>query len=79
MRIPEGYKVQEIPKPVLLKLPENMGEFKFNIQAVGQQVQVVTHVHIKSDYIPVEYYSHLQQFFDLIVAKYSEFIVLQKQ
>jgi hypothetical protein len=77
--IPEGYKVQEMPKPLLLKLPENMGDFKYNIQCTGQQIQIVTNVAIKSQFIPVDYYTHLQQFFDTIVEKYAQMVVLQKQ
>jgi hypothetical protein len=76
--IPEGYKVQEMPKPLVMKMPENMGDFKYNIQCTGQQIQILTNVSIKTQYVPVEYYSHLQQFFDMIVEKYAQMIVLQK-
>jgi hypothetical protein len=79
LTIPDGYKVQEMPKPIVMKMPQDMGDFKFNIQCSGQQVQVVSNVSIKTQFVPVEYYSHLQQFFDMIVEKYAQMIVLQKQ
>jgi hypothetical protein len=79
LTIPDGYKVQEMPKPVMMKMPQDMGDFKFNIQCSGQQIQVVSNVSIKTQFIPVEYYTHLQQFFDMIVEKYAQMIVLQKQ
>jgi hypothetical protein len=79
LTIPDGYKVQEMPKPVLMKMPQEMGDFRYNIQASGQQIQVSTQVTIKSQFIPATYYSHLQQFFDTIVEKYAQMIVLHKQ
>jgi hypothetical protein len=77
--IPDGYKVQELPKALALKMPDNIGEFRYNIQCTGQQIQVVTNVAIKSQFIPVDYYFHLQEFFNKVVEKYAQVVVLQKQ
>lgn len=79
LTIPDGYKVHEMPKPIVMKMPHDIGEFKYNIQVSGQQIQILTQVTIKSQFVPVEYYSHLQQFFDTIVEKYAQRIVLNKQ
>jgi hypothetical protein len=78
IKIPEGYQVQELPKPVVVKMPHDIAEFKYNVQSQGHQIQVVTNVTIKGSYVPADYYPYLQQFYDQIVSKYSEFIVLQK-
>jgi hypothetical protein len=59
-------------------MPHDIAEFKYNVQSQGHQIQVVTNVTIKGSYVPADYYPYLQQFYDQIVSKYSEFIVLQK-
>lgn len=78
LRIPANYQVQEMPKPLLLSLPGNMGNFRYQITANGSQLQLATSVQMKNVFIPAEYFSHLQVFHDQIIAKYKEMIVLKK-
>ncbi len=78
LRIPANYQVQEMPKPLLLSLPGNMGNFRYQITANGPQLQLATSVQMKNVFIPAEYFSHLQAFHDQIIAKYKEMIVLKK-
>ncbi len=79
LRIPEGYQVQEIPKPVLFSLPDNMGVFRYQITVNESQLQLFTNVQFKAVFIPAYYYSHLQQFYDHVMGKYQEMIVLKKK
>ncbi len=79
LTLPDGYKLQEMPKPILIKLPHDMGDFRYHVQVIGQQVQVVTNVAIKSPFVPAEYYAHLQQFFDTVVEKHAQMLVLHRQ
>ncbi len=79
VQIPEGYEVQEMPKPLLLALPDNMGQFRYQTTVTGTQLQLLTTVVVKSTFISSYYYSHLQQFYDHIIGKYQEKIVLRKK
>lgn len=79
LKIPAGYQVQELPKPVSVRLPESMGDFKYVIQQNGNQIQLSSSVHTKAFLLPSEYYPYLKEFYNQITAKYNEFIVLQKQ
>ncbi len=78
LRIPDKYQIQEMPKPLLLSLPGNMGNFRYQATANGPQLQLVTSVQMKNALIPAEYFSHLQAFHDQIIAKYKEMVVLKK-
>lgn len=78
LRIPANYRVQEMPAPLLLSLPGNMGNFRYQITANGSQLQLVTNVQMKNVFIPADYFPHLQAFNDRIIAKYQEMVVLKK-
>lgn len=80
LRIPAGYQVQELPKSALVTLPDNMGTFRYQATVKeDSQLQLLTIVQLKTVFIPVYYYSHLQQFYDQIIGKYKEMIVLKKK
>ncbi len=79
LRIPEGYEVQELPKPTLVSLPDNMGTFRYQATVKDSQLQLFTNVQFKTVFIPAYYYSPLQQFYDQVIGKYKEMVVLKKK
>ncbi|MDJ1468525.1 DUF3857 and transglutaminase domain-containing protein [Cytophagaceae bacterium DM2B3-1] len=79
LHIPDGYEIQEIPKSALVSLPDNIGVFRYQTSLNGAQFQLSTQLQIKSVFIPVDYYSHLQQFYDHVIGKFGEMIVLKKK
>jgi len=76
--IPEGYTVEEAPKPVNLVLPDNGGRFSFLLQVTGNQIQVSSRLVLqKAIFLPQEY-DGLRLFYDKVVAKHAEQLVLIK-
>ena len=76
--LPEGYEVEEIPQPLVMSLPDGSCKFIYNISPVGNKLQVVSRLMIKkSIYLPDEY-PLLKQFFDQIVAKQAEQVVIKR-
>jgi hypothetical protein len=77
--LPEGYVVDEMPKNVIVELPEKGGRFSFMTAQNGNVIQVSSKISIrKSLYMPEEY-PHLKEFYHQIVSKHAEQIVLKKQ
>ncbi len=76
--IPEGYSVDETPKNAIIKLPNNGGSFRFMISVSGNTLNVVSSVNIKQTLFLPDEYAGIKQFYDLIVAKHAEQIVLKK-
>lgn len=76
--LPEGYQVEEMPKPALVSLPDNSARFQYYIQANGNAVQVMSKLSISKDLFLPEEYHQLREFYNLIVAKQSEQLVLKK-
>jgi len=78
MTIPDGYEVDELPKPAIVRLNETDGVFQYLVQKNENQIQLRSRVKLnKATFAPTEYNS-LREFFDMIVKKQSEQIVLKK-
>jgi len=76
--IPEGFKIEEQPKNAIISLPENGGRFVYSITNVGNTINVVSKLLINRPNFAAEEYPYLKQFYDLVIAKHAEQIVLKK-
>ncbi len=76
--LPEGYAVEALPEGINLSLPENGGSFKFSISQTGNKLQLVSKIEIKQLHFEPSEYATLKNFFDIIVEKHAEQIVLKK-
>ena len=78
VKIPEGWQVQELPKNVRMLLPDKSATILFNAAIVNNMIQISFKLNInKAIYIQNEY-NDLKIFFDELVKKESEMIVLKK-
>lgn len=78
LTVPAGYGVEELPEPTQVKLPEGAGSFRFLVSEKNGKVQITSNLFIKKNRYKPEEYQGLRQFFDLIVEKQGEQIVLKK-
>ncbi len=78
LTIPEGYGVEELPKPKSLIMEGKGGQFNYQVLQVGNKIVLNLSISIvKSLFIPSEY-QILKSFYDLIISKEGEQIVLKK-
>ncbi len=78
LTIPDGYQVEELPKSKSIVLDDKVGIFTYQIAQMDRRVVLNMRFSIlKSLFLPSEY-PNLKSFFDLIVAKEAEQIVLKK-
>jgi CDP-glycerol glycerophosphotransferase (TagB/SpsB family) len=78
MEIPEGYKVDEIPKSTRVKLNEDEGMFEYIIAQNVTNIQLRSKIVLYKATFQPEDYETLRDFFAFIVKKHSEQIVLKK-
>jgi transglutaminase-like putative cysteine protease len=80
LEVPEGYTVDELPKEAIIKLNEKGdGLFEYRMSKSGSMISFRSRLYLKrANYRPEEY-DNLKTFFDLIVKKQAELIVLKKQ
>jgi hypothetical protein len=80
MVVPAGYVVDELPKSITVKLNENDdGIFQYSISESGGTISVRSRIQLKRTYYLPDEYEILREFFNLVVKKQNEQIVLKKK
>ncbi len=77
--IPVGYAVDELPQSKLLKLPGNTAKYTYNITQAGNTVAMTSHLQINNSLFLPDEYPNLREFYNQVVAKQAEQIVLKKK
>ncbi len=76
--LPEGYQIESIPQNAAFGLPDGLGVYKYTIRQNGNQLQFSSTTEIKKAVIPPNYYPALKEFYNQIVVKQNESVVLSK-
>ncbi|TLV00473.1 DUF3857 domain-containing protein [Dyadobacter luticola] len=78
-RLPEGYFIEEMPKAEVITLPGNSARFLYQAKQDGNVIQVTSKVSInKIKFLPEEYHD-LKEFFDRVVTKHAQPLVIKKK
>ncbi|MBG6131349.1 hypothetical protein IWQ47_002782 [Aquimarina sp. EL_43] len=78
IKIPEGYEVAELPKSGAFKMPENIGAFSFRSNVTNGMIQIVVNETVNVAFLPSDYYLTLKEFYNQVIEKENEQIVLKK-
>jgi hypothetical protein len=77
--IPDGFAIDELPKSKVLALPEGAGRYLYNMTQVANSISFTSSFVInKSLFLQTEY-AGLKEFYNQVVAKQAEQIVLKKK
>ncbi len=80
MEVPKGYVVDELPKPLRLKMNEQGdATFEYLISHSGDYISLHARLVFRKSYFQPEEYETLREFFNMIVDKESEQIVFKKK
>lgn len=78
MNIPEGYVVESMPISGNVIFGDNLLTYKFNISNNGKQIQISSVFDIRASIISPESYEDLKMFYNEMIKKQNEKIVLKK-
>lgn len=78
LEIPEGYVVESLPKSVKLSSGENVGNFTFSISQAENKIQLSALQEINLAIVSGSFYGPLKEFYQQMVARQNEKIVLKK-
>ncbi len=78
IEIPEGYAVEEIPKPLIVKTEDGSGRCRYNAQVQGKRLSVVYTFNYDKLFFSPDMYQGLKSFWETIVEKNNEMLVLKK-
>ncbi|AWH85016.1 transglutaminase [Flavobacterium album] len=76
--VPEGYVVESSPTPVNMAMEDGIGSFKYNIGVNNNQIQIGVMIDINQAIISQDYYATIKDFFQKMIDKQNEKIVLKK-
>lgn len=76
--IPEGYTVSELPKAVNLKMPDNSAQYTYQVLESGNGLIINTNFSIKKSLFLPEEYDGIKQFYQIVIDKQNELVVLEK-
>jgi hypothetical protein len=76
--IPEGYKVESLPQPIRLSLPDNSISITYSVQSTDNKIKIEYKRDVnKILFLPKEY-AALKNLYDQLVKKHSEEVILKK-
>lgn len=78
LKIPLGYKVEELPTPKVISMPGSTARYTYSGTVIGDMITVTSFLSInKAIYTQLEY-PNLREFYNQVVAKQAEQIILKK-
>lgn len=76
--LPEGYAIESIPKSINMVTGDDMGLFKYIINGADNKIQVSITFEISMAIVGADYYDIIKDFFQKVIEKENEKIVLVK-
>lgn len=79
MELPEGFVLEESPEPIKAALPNGGGAFQYTLSQNGNKLNLVMEVKISQLRFEPEEYAGLRHFFNLMLEKQENPIVLKRK
>ncbi|HLW32870.1 MAG TPA: DUF3857 domain-containing protein [Aequorivita sp.] len=76
--LPEGYIVESLPQDAVFNLGENIGNYRYLISQMGDKLQLSVEFSINHAFIAAEEYVNLKKFYEILIEKENEKVVLSK-
>jgi hypothetical protein len=78
IEIPEGYAVESFPKAIKIATIDDIGSYTFNSLISGNKIQIQATKDINKAVLSANYYIVLKDFFQKMIDKQNEKIILKK-
>lgn len=78
LKIPANYRIEEVPKNIVITLPEKGGKFMFVVEIGENLIKIRSHLQVSKAYYSQNEYYLLKAFYNTLVQKQAEQIVLIK-
>ncbi len=79
IKIPEGFQVDELPQSKVIALPQNFARYTFSVSQTGNSLSISSNFVINKSLFTPDEYEGLREFYNQVVAKQAEQIVLKKK
>jgi hypothetical protein len=79
IEIPEGYAIDDLPKPKVVSLPGNAARYLYNVAVNGNAISITSNMTVTKNLFLPDEYPYLREFYSLVISKQAEQIVLKKK
>ncbi len=77
--IPDGFEVSGLPETVNMKLPDNSAYFFYQLSAFANTIQCSFKYGINKSVFLEDEYQNIKEFFNQIIAKHAEPVILKRK
>ena len=77
--IPDGYEVEELPESKIFMLPEKGARYIYSVSQMGSAINIMSNLQVNKTIFAQTQYPNLREFYNQVVAKQAEMIVLKKK
>ncbi len=79
VELPEGFEITEMPESAKISLPNGDAVFLYSLARIGNKIQLSYQLKINKETFLVQEYKLLKDFYNYIVTKHAEPIILKKK
>lgn len=79
LTLPDNYVIDELPQSKILRLPDNSAKYTYNATQAGNIVSVTSNFQLNNSLFVQDVYPDLREFYNKVIAKQAEQIVLKKK
>lgn len=79
IRLPEGYEVDHLPAAKAINLPGNSARFIYNSNQMGNDINITISFQINRNLFIETEYQQLKEFYNQVITKQAEQIVIKKK
>ncbi|WP_375418413.1 transglutaminase domain-containing protein [uncultured Hymenobacter sp.] len=79
LTLPAGYELAEVPKALVVNLPDEGGRFTFAVVNTGPAVQLTSRLNLRKTVYPAAEYAHLRDLYRLMLTKQAEKLIIKKK
>jgi hypothetical protein len=77
--IPGDYEVDELPESKIITLPGSAAKYIYNLSITGNIINLTSNLQVNRNIFTQEEYPNLREFYNIVVAKQAEQIVIRKK
>lgn len=79
LQLPDNYAFEEVPKSAIVKFNDGEGIFQYLVQQNGNQLMMRSRLKFTRAWYLADEYQPLREFFDVVVKKHAEQLVIKKK
>ncbi len=76
--LPEGYTVESVPQAISIVMEQNIGSFNYNVIVANNRIMLRAMTELNYASIPQDYYPTIKDFFQKMIEKQNEKIIIVK-